>query len=123
MNETEIKQGTQASGRPELERMDAEVCGRFFEAVTYLKEHGLIGGHRPFCERYGINVRNYYEQQKDHTRRIFRPAWLVYLIRDYGVSAEYLLFGSGPVMRPLDENSEKRAETVSEIQDLLQKLL
>ena len=33
--------------------------------------------------------------EKDPSRDIFQPAWLTYLVEDYGVSAQWLLTGVG----------------------------
>lgn len=96
--------------------VSAEVSTRFFDVMDYLKTHGRITNITAFCNRYQINRRNMMQQKANPMRQIFKPSWLVYLVRDYGVSAEYLLTGKGAVLRVSDE---KRAKSVQQIQDLL----
>ena len=68
---------------------------RFFEALALLKRARVIRGVQTFTRRYGINRRNLYLLQKDPSRDIFQVSWLSRLVADYGVSAEWLLLGSG----------------------------
>lgn len=37
--------------------------------------------------------------EKDMSRDIFQPAWLTYLVKDFGVSSEWLLTGKGEIMK------------------------
>lgn len=75
-----------------------KVIRRFFEALDYLKEQKIIRGRQTFTREYGINRRNLYTLEKDLTRDIFQVAWLSYLIKDYGVSATWLLTGRGDIL-------------------------
>ncbi|MGP1526962.1 MAG: hypothetical protein ACTTI2_06115 [Bacteroidales bacterium] len=36
--------------------------------------------------------------EKDMSRDIFQPAWLAYLVDEYGVSATWLLTGRGDII-------------------------
>lgn len=76
-----------------------QIVGRFFEALYYLKEQRIIRGKQTFTRMYGINRWNMLTLEKDHTRDIFQPAWLTYLVNDFGVSAHWLLTGRGKMMR------------------------
>lgn len=100
--------------------VSAEVSTRFFDVMDYLKTHGRITNITAFCDRYQINRRNMMQQKANPMRQIFKPSWLVYLVRDYDVNAEYLLTGKGEILRV---SEEKRANRVREIQDLLATLL
>lgn len=80
-----------------------QIVARFFRAIALLKENKIIGGQSPFCERYGINRRNLYLLEKDMSRDIFQVSWLGYLVRDFGLSAEWLLTGSGEVFSKIPE--------------------
>lgn len=62
--------------------------------LVILKAAGMIGG-KTFTDRYGINRWNLNTLQKEPQRDIFQAAWLAYLVRDYGVSAHWLLTGEG----------------------------
>lgn len=71
------------------------IVGRFFEALALLISEKIIRGKQTFANRYGINRRNLYLLERDHSRDIFQPAWLTYLVRDYNISPSWLLLGVG----------------------------
>ena len=71
------------------------VVGRFFAALSRLKRDKVIRGKKTFTDRYGINRWNLNTCEKEPGRDIFQPAWLSYLVRDYGVSSLWLLTGDG----------------------------
>lgn len=71
------------------------IVARFFDAINALKRRGAIRGKQTFTNKYGINRWNFNTLEKDNTRDIFQPAWLTYLVRDFNVSATWLLTGSG----------------------------
>lgn len=75
------------------------IVGRFFEALQYLIDNKVIRGKQTFTREHGINRWNLNTLSKDHTRDIFQPAWLTYLVKDYGISAEWLLTGRGDIIR------------------------
>ena len=72
------------------------IVERFFEALQRLKAAKIIRGKQTFTNRYGINRWNLLTLEKDHARDIFQASWLMYLVSDYGVSADWLLTGEGP---------------------------
>jgi len=72
-----------------------QVIRRFFEALYALKACKRIRGKQTFTNRYGINRWNMNTQEKEPERDIFQTAWLTYLVRDYDVSAQWLLTGRG----------------------------
>ncbi len=71
------------------------IIKRFFEALQTLKGYKIIRGKQTFTNRYGINRWNLNSLEKEPHRDIFQVAWLMYLVEDYKVSAEYLLTGEG----------------------------
>lgn len=71
------------------------IIGRFFDALAQLKSDKRIGGKTPFAEKYNINRRNLYKLEKNYEKDIFQVAWLFYLVKDYNVSAVWLLTGEG----------------------------
>lgn len=75
------------------------VVRRFFEALDHLKEKKIIRGRATFCNKCKINRRNLYQLEQDPSRDILKAAWLTYLVRDFGVSAQWLLTGEGPMMK------------------------
>lgn len=73
-----------------------QITKRFFEALYALKDQGTIRGKQTFTNRYGINRWNLNALEKNQsTQNSVQLAWLVYLVRDYGVSAKWLLTGQG----------------------------
>lgn len=72
-----------------------QLVGRFFDALSRLISEKRIRGKKTFTDRYGINRRNMFLLERDHSRDIFQPAWLSYLARDYGISPSWLLLGQG----------------------------
>ncbi len=76
-----------------------EVVRRFFEALYRLKTDRRIRGKQTFTARYGINRWNLNSLEKNMSRDIFQPCWLSFLVRDYGVSADWLLTGRGDFYR------------------------
>jgi hypothetical protein len=70
-----------------------ELTDRFFSALNALSQQKVIRGKATFVKRYGLDLRNFYKVQ-EHQIRI-KPEWLVYLVRDYNVSSEWLLMGRG----------------------------
>lgn len=79
------------------------IIARFFEALEVLKERHVIRGKQTFTTRYGINRWNLNTLQKNKASDIFQVSWLMYLVRDYGVSSTWLLTGRGKPLPPLED--------------------
>ena len=79
---------------------NADIVWRMYHAIELLIERKAMRGLRTFTARYGINHWNFCELHKDMTRGIFKPSWLTYLVRDYNVSAHWLLTGEGEALPP-----------------------
>lgn len=71
------------------------VTNRFFEAVAALRKRKVIRGLQTITRRYGMNRWNVVNVRNHPNRCVLKPEWIVYLVRDYGVSAEWLLLGKG----------------------------
>ncbi|MBQ8969240.1 MAG: hypothetical protein IJ064_05870 [Bacteroidaceae bacterium] len=87
----------------------ANTTKRFFMALEFLQRQRKIRGLRTFTEKYGINYWNFYTLKSEPESRVMKVEYLTYLVRDFGVSAEWLLLGSGPMMKnePKNEDSIK----------------
>lgn len=73
------------------------IVARFFAVLNELKKRKV--SRLKFTEEHGINRWNLYTLESDHSRDIFQPAWLTYLVQDYNVSAEWLLTGEGEMFK------------------------
>ena len=71
------------------------VVRRFFQALYLLKDKKIIRGKQTFTRKYEINRWNFNTLEKQPERDMFLAAWLTYLVRDWGVSARWLLTGEG----------------------------
>jgi hypothetical protein len=72
-----------------------KISERFLEALYALKTQKIIHGKIVFIRRYGINTRNFWQFEQDKSRSLLQVAWLGFLVKDYGVSAHWLLTGEG----------------------------
>ncbi len=70
-----------------------EITKRFYEALDIIKSQKRIRGMQTFTREYGENYWNFCKCRKDGQR--IKQEWLTYLVRDYNVSAEWLLTGKG----------------------------
>lgn len=82
------------------------IVRRFFDALYRLKEDRKIRGKQTFTREYDINRWNLNTLEKEPERDIFQVSWLMFLVRDFGVSAQWLLTGVG------DFYQKKKAEAI-----------
>ena len=76
-----------------------DVTNRFFEAIDMLKAQKRIRGLQTFTNLYGINRWNIITVKQNPERSVLKPEWIVYIVRDYGVSADWILLGRGDMFR------------------------
>ena len=75
------------------------VTNRFFEAIDMLKAQKKIRGLQTFTRKYNINRWNMNTVKWNPEKSVLKPEWIVYLVRDFGVSADWVLMGKGDIFR------------------------
>jgi len=71
------------------------IMSRFYQGLDSLIETKTIRGVNTYCRLYNIDRRNLLAQRKDLDRGWFQVGWLQPMIREYGISARWLLTGFG----------------------------
>lgn len=67
---------------------------RFFQAIDELIKRKQLRGKKTFATRYELNWGNLYKTRKDDKLTI-ELAYLNWLVRDFNISARWLLTGEG----------------------------
>lgn len=75
------------------------ITHRFFQTIELLKQVQKIRGLKTYTDLYDINRWNLITVRKNPKTSILKPEWLVPLIRDFNVSAEWLLTGRGSIYK------------------------
>ena len=75
------------------------ITKRFFLAIDTLQMQRKIRGMKTVTDKYGINYWNFSTLRNEPEKRFLKPEWLSFLVRDYDVSAEWLLCGVGKMFR------------------------
>jgi hypothetical protein len=90
----------------ELSRDAEEIQRRFFEALNMLISQGRLDGLQTFCRQYGLNRPKYSNLRMSLTAGHSAAPYkyidieaLAYLVKDYGVSADWLLTGAGGMFK------------------------
>lgn len=73
------------------------ITRRFFLALDTLKDNKSIRGVKTFTDKYNINYWNFSTLRKEPEKRILKPEWLSYLVRDYNINPVWLLTGAGNI--------------------------
>lgn len=87
-----------------------QITRRFFEALKKLIELKVIRGKKTFTDRYGINRWNLNALESGQSTQIsVQLDWLTFIVRDYGVSARWILTGEGEMFarKPVVEEKKK----------------
>lgn len=71
------------------------IMQRFFAALNTLIASKKIRGVNTYCRLNEIDRRNLQAQRKDLDRGWFQVGWLEPMVRDYGISARWLILGQG----------------------------
>lgn len=72
-----------------------QIIQRFYDALDAIIAMKKIRGVNTYCRLNDIDRRNFLAQKKDLDRGWFQVSWLQPMVREYGVSARWLLTGFG----------------------------
>lgn len=75
------------------------ITKRFFLALDTLQAQRKIRGLRTITERYGLNYWNMSTLRQEPEKRVLKSECLAFMVRDYGISAEWLLCGTGTMFK------------------------
>lgn len=78
-----------------LSAEDVAITKRFFHALEILAQEKKIRGLQTFTRTYDLNYWNMTTLKNEPDKRILKAGCLTYLVRDFGVSADWLLTGRG----------------------------
>ena len=68
---------------------------KFYSALDAIIAMKKIRGVNTYCRLNNIDRRNFIAQRKDLERGWFQLSWLYPMVKEYGVSAKWLLTGFG----------------------------
>lgn len=83
------------------------VTNRFFEAIDMLKAQKKIRGLQTFTRQYDINRWNLNTVKLNPNKSVLKPEWIVYLVRDFNISSEWILLGKGSMIRDIGSVGNK----------------
>lgn len=75
------------------------IITRFYVALDMIIAQKKIRGIKTYCSEYNIDRRHLYAQREDKNKGFFEVYWLIPLIKDFGVSSEWLLLGRGGMFK------------------------
>jgi len=75
------------------------ITKRFFLAVDTLQMQRKIRGLKTITDRYALNYWNMSTLRNEPERRYLKPECLAFLVRDFGISADWLLCGTGQMFK------------------------
>ncbi len=97
------------------------ITQRFSNAIEDLKSRKVIGGLATFCKLYNLNQGNLHVIVSEV--REVKPYILAYLVNDFGVSAEWLLCGTGDMYQlPYEQRKQQIIAEAEQLIEQLQKL-
>lgn len=76
-----------------------QIMIRFYSALDALIEKKELKGVNTYCRLYNIDRRNLLAQRKDLDRVILQISWMQPIVKDFGVSGDWLLTGRGTMFK------------------------
>lgn len=78
------------------------IIERFYSSLDAIIAKKDIRGVNTYCRLYDIDRRNLQAQRKDLERGWFQVSWLQPMVKEYGVSAKWLLTGQGRMFEKME---------------------
>ena len=72
-----------------------KIVSRFFEAIDWLKDSRQIRGLQTFARSCGADRRSLRRLMAQPEKYSLKVGWVVHLVREYGIKADWLLTGEG----------------------------
>lgn len=76
-----------------------QISKRFFLALETLKAQGKIRGLKTFTDRHNLNYGNMNTLRSNIDKRTLRVEYLAYIVKDFGISSDWLLLGIGDMFK------------------------
>jgi hypothetical protein len=76
-----------------------QIMERFYSALDAIIAMKVIRGVQTYCRLHDIDRRNFNAQRQNPDRGFFQVSWLQPMVKEYGVSAEWLLTGIGRMFK------------------------
>lgn len=73
----------------------AAIISRFYQAFDTLLGSKDIKYTKNFTDKYDIVRPHFLYAKKNHDSKVFQLSWIAILIRDYGVSSQWIMTGNG----------------------------
>lgn len=75
------------------------ITRRFFLAIDVLIGQRKLRGLQTFTRKYNLNYWNVCTLKKEPEHRVLKSECLAYIVRDFDISAEWLLTGVGSMFK------------------------
>ena len=82
-----------------ISQQEADITTRFFEAIEMLKAQKKIKSLRQITIMYNLNYGNIHTVMKKPESFRLRTDVIANLCRDFGISCEWMLLGTGPMFK------------------------
>lgn len=87
------------------------ITNRFFQAIAILKAEKRMRGLQTFTRNHNLNRWNMVTLRDDPSSRYLQPEWIAWLCKDYNISLEWIIYGTGTFYhnnRPPKTNTKNR---------------
>ena len=83
----------------EIPQVSIDICNRFFAAVETLRVQKKIRGTETLARLWGTSAFAMKWSKNHPDEKRLKVEYIYYMVRDYGVSLEWLFFGRGEMFK------------------------